>query len=307
MINKYVKTHIGIMPVRVLQHNVIYSFENMNPAFLELSQRIISQLNLDPGISYLIEEGSIKSPYALFKKIFIQEAFLSYVWCIAFSLTVLYEEVNVKSSRNYYFSNQEEVMDQEKIQDAYHLWEYAISLIKKYSEWNKELLPNPEYYDEKYEELIPKVNSVYLVAMNFILAHEFAHIELEHDSRIDSNLNKSELSIQMEKEADARAFRLVFDGINSINAIEKRIGILIGLCSLLFFKSTTREDRYPDVDERIDAIISVVNPEPMDPMWGIATLAYRLWDNLFQKNLVWQSGLKSTKELYYSIKHQVKR
>lgn len=294
------------MPIRVLQHNLIYEFEHINPDFLELTKCVIADLSLDTGIGYQIDEEPIKSPFVIFNKITVQEAFLSYVWCISFSLTVLYVEVIVKKSRNDFFGNNAEKIDFVKARDAYRLWEYATSLIYRYSSWNV-LLPNPEYYHPKYVELIPKVNALYLVAMKFVLAHEFAHIELEHNSRIDPSIDPEILNKKIEKEADDRAIDLLMKGANKDNITTIKMGALIGLCSLLFFKSTTEERAYPDMDERIDAIIKVVNPEPQDAMWGIATLAYKLWDVLYNKGLNWQPGLKSPMELYQSIKSQIQR
>lgn len=293
------------MPIRVLQHNLIYAFENMNQEFLNLTQAVIARTDLDKGIAYIIEEEKVKSPYVLFNKIFIQESFLSYVWCISFSLVVLYEDAIVKRSRREILGDQEEEPDMMKIKEAYALWAYGVSLIDNYTEWNKELLPNPEYYDERYEDLIPKINSVYLAAMCFILAHEFAHVELEHPKTNIPGIDDNELGIIIEKEADLRALNLVINHKTAINSTGENMGVLVGLCSLLFFKSTTEEKAYPDVDDRIDAVFNFVNPDPMDSMWTIATLAYRLWDNLYGINLEWPKGLDTPKSLYYAIKKQV--
>ncbi len=307
MINKLSESHIGRMPIRVLQHNLIYAFENMNSQFLELSKKVISELGLDPGISCSFEEERAKSPYVVFKKIFINESFLSYAWSICFALTVLYEEIIVKKSRNDYYGNEDEVINMPLAREAYKLWEYAISLLYDYTAWDIQL-PNPEIFDEKYEDLIPRINGLYITAMKFVLSHEFAHIELEHDVRIDSSVDQNEQSITFEKEADARAIKLVLAGIMDQNRMTVIMGLLMGLCSLLFFNSITADKNYPDVDERIDAVIKILNPEdPQDAMWGIATLAYRLWDRQYNKGLIWESGLESPKDQYYSIKSQVEK
>lgn len=304
MINNLSESHQGNMPVRVLQHNLIYEFENMNPSFLELAQKVIAELGLDPGIHYGLGKVPVKSPHVVFNKMFIEESFLSYVWCMAFSLTVLYQEVIVKKSRNDYFGNDGETIDKELAHDAYKLWEYATSLLMEYKPWDKQL-PNPELYNEKNDESIQKVNSLYLTAMKFILAHEFAHIELEHNNRIVLEEDLNAQSVVFEKEADARAIQLVLEGSEEGNSTTINMGILIGLCSLLFFSSITKSERYPDTDDRIDAIIQIINPDSQDAMWGVATLAYKLWDNLYKMDLVWQDGLESPKHLYESIKAQV--
>lgn len=304
-INRLSDHHQGVMPIRVLQFNLIHAFENTNPSFLELAKKIIIDLGLDPEIGYNAEVDKISSPFVVFKKITLQEVFLSYVWCITFSLTILHEEVIVKRSKNHYFGNEIEKTNFPLARDAYKLWEYAISLIHEYSEWDRQL-PNPEFYKIEYEELIFQTNALYIEAMKFVLAHEFAHIELEHDSKIPTKENENSFKVALEKEADDRAIKLVLEGVDTKNAATVRMGVLVGLCSLLFFKSETKEIAYPDTDDRIDSIISVINPDPQDAMWGIATLAYKLWDRFYGKKLIWKEGLNSPKDLYYSIKRQVK-
>jgi hypothetical protein len=307
-VNKLADSHIGLLPVRVLQHNLIWHFENMNEEFLELSKRVITQLKLDRGISYNFEERPARSPHVLFNKIFIEEPFLAYVWCVSYSLTVLYGEVIVKLSLNDYHKNHDEVIDRDLAIGAYSLWEYAVSLLGNYSDWNKKL-PNPEQFDPNLEELISKVNGLYLVAMKFILAHELAHLELEHNKKEpdDSKIEEAAFSKLLEKEADERAMNLVLAGSNDESRTSIKMGILLGLCSLVFTNMSIKGISHPDTDDRIAAIIDVFNPGDTDPMWGVATLTYKLWDKQYNKGLVWQNGLESPKALYYSIKVQIEK
>jgi hypothetical protein len=306
MINKLHSSHTGIMPIRVLQHNLIHAFENMNPEFLKLSKEIVDTLGLDPGIRYSANEEEVRSPGVVYGKMAIDESFLSYVWCVTFSLTALYAELIVKKSHNDYVGKEEKVLNMLLLRKAFAVWEYAVVLLREYRVWPKDL-PNPENYEDEYDELIGKVNGLYLVAMEFVLAHEFAHIELRHNSRVDPLLNLDEQNTLFEKEADERAISLVLAGRDGTNETTIRMGLLIGLCSLLFFSGVTKGNAYPDTDERIEAILRIINPDPQDAMWGIATLAYKLWDRLYDKKLLWTDGLETPKALYYSIKRQVEK
>lgn len=228
------------------------------------------------------------------------------MWCNCFALTQLYEEIIVKKSRNEFYGGEIEKINFPFAMEAFKLWEYGSSLLSTYSKWDIDL-PNPESYNKKYEDLIPRINGLYLTAMKFVLAHEFAHLELEHDSRGDPALEQNEQSIVFEKEADSRAINLVLAGADHNNAMTIKMGLLMGLCSLLFFKSVTKSESYPDVDDRIDAVINILHPEdPEDAIWGIATLAYKLWDQQYGKGLIWENGLESPRDLYYSIKNQIK-
>lgn len=303
-INKRSIHHEGIMPIRVLQYNVIQVFSNLNPGFLELTKKVINDLGLNDGIGYLAEKERVRSPFAVFDKIMVQEVFMSYMWCISFSLSVLYSEVQVKKSKNCYYGNETEIIDLDKARDAYKLWEYAMSLLNDYSEWDK-MLPNPELFHPKFVDLIPRIDALFIVAMQYVLAHEFAHIELEHSKNVPQHEDPNQFNAAQEKEADQRAIELVLQGMDGNNNDTIRMGILIGLCSLLFFKSTTKEDAYPDTDNRIDSIMALIDPDEQDAMWGIAVLAYKLWDRYYNVGLVWKGGLESNKALYYYIKKQV--
>lgn len=267
----------------------------MNKDFLELTRKVIAREGVDPAIGYLIEEEKAKSPYVVFNKINVFESFLSYVWCNCYSFIVLYHEIIVKKSFNDFYGVEEKKIDMDLARGAYQVWEYAMTLICQYSEWGIDL-PNPERVPPNQEGLVSKVNALYLNAMTFYLAHEFAHIELRHNSS----------TVDTEKAADERAMNLTLEGADKDSYDTKRFGILMGLCSLLFFKSTTKSSTYPDMDDRIDTILQKINPGPQDGMWGIATLAYKLWDRLHCIGLEWREGMASPMELYYDVKRQVK-
>jgi hypothetical protein len=83
----------------------------LNADFLELSKRVIKNEGADPAIGYVAEEDKAKSPYVLFNKINLNEAFLSYIWCNCYSLLVLYREVVVKNSYNEFYGVAEKVAE----------------------------------------------------------------------------------------------------------------------------------------------------------------------------------------------------
>lgn len=291
------------MPIRVLQHNLISEFENMNPQFLKLAQRVMNRFDLHPGIGYDVEEERAKSPAVLFGQIRVQEPFLSYVWCMCFSLSVLYSESIVKQSIAQHRKKKVKI-NMPLARHAYMIWEYSMALLTDYYTW-PDILPSPERYPRQYRQLIPKINGLYITAMKYVLAHEFAHIEFQHANADIGDMDPNEASILHERQADERAIELVLEGRNNENTVTIRMGLLIGLCSILFTDNTAKKIRYPDTNERIDAILRIVKPDPQDAMWGIATLAYKLWGRHFENKLVWIDGLASPEALYHNIKEQV--
>lgn len=180
-----------------------------------------------------------------------------------------------------------------------------MSLISVYSEWDLEL-PNPQEYYESDQFWVERVNGVFVNAAKYVLCHEFAHVELQHFERIAKGENTDADRKKIENEADLRAIDLILLGVSDQNSATVRLGVLTGLCSLIFFSSQTTSQNYPSNEDRIHNILEKVNPDSEDGMWGIATLAFRLWDNSFSKMLDWKQDLKSYKELYYYVRGQIK-
>lgn len=306
-INKLAPAHSGSQPIRVLQHNIIAAYENTHPDFLELTRKIMNENGLQPGIEYRIADEPIRTPYVTgAKKICIQETFLSYVWCVSYALTVMYDEALAKMSRNRVAGEENEQINYELLAKAEALWNYAKSLKKVYTPWDMEL-PNPENYYPEDQWWIERINGVYVKALNYVLCHEFAHVEKKHFERYAAGENTAAHRKVHEKEADDRAIELVLMGTDDTNSATVRFGILIGLCSLLFFNSITYSSSYPSADDRIHAILEKINPEPEDGMWGVATLAFKLWDGQFTKMYDWSNDLASYKDLYFHIKQQIEQ
>src|SRR5947209_485533 len=110
MENRFSTSHLGTQPIRVLQHNIASRFENTNPEFIELAKATIANQGLQNGLGYYINEfaimdkvdGHTQTPFVNLnqKKIYIHETFMSYVWCISYSLYVLFDEEIAKQSQN---------------------------------------------------------------------------------------------------------------------------------------------------------------------------------------------------------------
>lgn len=290
------KDFIGFSPIRVLNGNILHGFENISPQFLDVAIELVNEGRVNPGIQFDNEIGKVEVPRVAFGTIFIQETFLAYVWGIIYSMTTLYHEVIHKMSFNDSTKGFKKKTNQYVARNACKLWEYSISLIEQYSVWPHDL-PNPEFYRKKDRKLVEATNGLYIEAVKFILAHEFSHILFNHNR---------ENVLQEEIDADNHALELLFQQNNNIQAhYTKRFGILIGMCSLVFFTDKLSQREYPDTNKRIHQIIDKFKLENNDGMWGIATLAYKLWDTNFTKNLVWKQGLNTPMDLYNDILHQI--
>lgn len=268
-------THIGTQPIRVLCYNIIYSFENFYDSFSEDLKEIIKEKGLEKQIKYLDKEEKIKDLVfvQIDKKIVIEESFLSYLWIICYSLIVIIDEKIQKPQNGIESPRKKEI-----ISKAEKLFKYGMSLINRFSNWSLDL-PNPERYEEDDEFYIIKTNSIFLNAINFILLHELSHVSLGH---LDNPFKKGERTtdeiLKDEYQADANAINYFIKGIErSMNKLDKKVGIIAGLCSLMFFSNNLKGINHPDPNERLKIGLEKINIGEDDIIWGIAAIGFHLW------------------------------
>ncbi|HTN05711.1 phage exclusion protein Lit family protein [Agriterribacter sp.] len=299
VIDKSNPSHIGLQPIRVLQDLLPLKLENTCPGFIELTRDAIENKNLYPGLIYHYGNKRAESPYVQFSAIHIHESFLSYTWCICYCLYALHTETfNVKNGKT------DDAAD-ESINEILNLFRYAKSLIHEYSEWNKEKFPNPELYGDEEKMTIEIVNKLFFAAINYILCHEFAHIECEHNTKHD--FDDPDFNINAEIEADERALQLMLLGCTSTTLQGTSLGIICAVFSYFFFSKYTVSSNgtHPDTDNRLHEVLLYLDPEPNSPIWAFAYIGYRLWDMAFNKNFEEPETATSNKELYFHIYEQL--
>lgn len=298
-INHYNRSHKGHLPIRVLQHNIVAQFESTTSNFLDCTLETVKSKELKTEIAYTLnrsaQEGEkIKGPfvYNASKEINIHETFLAYLWCVTFSLH-MYTDLIITG-------NLEDNNENKKLADK--LFAYALSLIDGYYDWDKNNLPNPEIYDSNLAADIEKTNELFLYGFNFVLCHEYSHVELGHCDSYDStkgfltDLEKKEFEL----EADANAVRLFSEGIYLNNEAATKYGTSMALSSLLFFKSKVSNKIHPDSDVRIMNALNGLQVGDNDTAWLIACAALGLWSTNYSVELVWEE--KNTfKELFESL------
>jgi hypothetical protein len=100
---------------------------------------------------------------------------------------------------------------------------------------------------------------------------------------------------------------LVLNGTTDKTRLSAEIGILMGLSSMLFFKQKSETTTHPATDDRMHKLIVQTNASSPDPHWGIAVLAFKLWDNQFMKKFNWPSNVHDLKELYDLIRKEIEK
>jgi hypothetical protein len=301
------ETHVGEQPIRVLKHNLTTRLVERNEEYIKSLQ---SDFRLNVNINYHIANLPLVDKQTPFIEengiINLHETYLSYVWIVCYYFFVVHEEVlaipdQIKRNLPVYKSQNLQL-----VTEAEELFNYGKSLIRVFYPWDKENLPNPEYFDEPTEEgwYILKTNDLYVEVLNFILYHEIAHAEFEHINKIKTESMTVEEQKLREIEADSRAIELILSNGRNRNASE--LAIIIGLASMLFFSnSLSGGPMHPSIDTRLENAIRLFNPQEDSSIWTMLTLFIKIWDKQFTLGLIEQSDYETYKELYYDLISQI--
>ena len=300
--------HQGIQPIRVLKHNITHRLVDRNKELITTLQK---SGVLDYHINYYANNLPLKknqTPSINDKNVIsIHENFLSYIWIVTYTIFVLYEEGIVipdHYKRNIPFHKKQnpQLMDLVK-----ELFDYSKSLITSYTPWDKDYLPNPEYFDEYCDEgyYVLRTNDLYVEVMNFILYHEIAHGEFDHlKIKNQSKLKGAQLK-KIELEADSRAINLLLN--SKLNTTKTELGITFGIMSLLFFKADLYGgSEHPDVDQRLENYLQIIKPKDDSQIWAILVLFMKLWGEQFSYKFVEKPGYENFKILFYELLQQAK-
>ncbi len=289
-------THKGYLPVRVLQFNFLEWFENISPDFKEEAKNEIDFNGLKTGLVYHFDNAPIRECACInnIRQIEIYENFNQYLWCICYSLLVLFDE---SIQKPMIASNYTGKLDFNNlfVRRAVDVFNNGFDLLTTYKSRQFIQLPNPEKFNEYDKAYVEKTNGVFTAAMTFILLHEFAHQYYGHlDYRPTSEESKKD-----EFAADEYAICKISYNFSSERKTTFKFGILAGLCSLIILdKSLSGGDTHPDTDDRIKVAMERLNLEELDNMWGIASLAFKLWANKYHIDLDLPPNVDSYKHLF---------
>lgn len=194
------------------------------------------------------------------RQIQLEEAHLSYVWCIGYMFIKLKDIVDKQSlegKRITILSRDTEGHDE--IND---LLQWAFDLIKSYSgEWPKHL-PNPL----TESEAAMQANGLFLHTIRYLMYHEVAHLANNHgeyaklvncikfENYEPTNDEKDSLS-SVEVESDNYAWDCLFLGDDQEDMVYmKSLGAIVAHFSSLYLLESSGsliQSRYPDWDVRV--------------------------------------------------------
>ena len=296
----------GVQPVRVLENNVLARFENKHPEFRRELEDIFRYCSKVGEIEIYRDEtpvkDGIKASVNSDGKICLHETFLSYIWALSYAFMVIFDE-EVHGPR---IGGQPEhgrgighfVPQARKVLD------YGLSLRYEFQRWPN-ALPNPENYNECDMFYVEKANGIYVAAVDFILSHEAGHIACDHFTRRDRTPDRLKEFEQkkFEQEADLWALDRVRKGIKSPERSQTTVGfgIIAGLGSLLLLDKDLTQGDHPDNDERIANIMTGLDIDDKDSLWGVAATFFWLWKDLFGIRLNTPSEFNTYKDFFQDI------
>lgn len=304
----------GSQPVRVLTHVTIGFFQNTHQEFFDEIVELVKKGKLDnhldlengeEGLS--MYNGKYRTPkiYNASRKIYLHETFLSYQWCITYAIYTLFLEKIDYPRCNEIAGYKRYKVTPEKITKAKEVFDYARSIIPYFNEWDKDSLPNPERYPATERNYIEQANVFFTESIKFILCHELAHAKKHLDNLPDESCESCFL--EMEFEADNYAIDTILKGATQANRFVLEIGIVLGILSMLFFRSITSGKKHPNVEDRITNALERMGAASDSQAWAFACIGLELWDEQFEHYFDWTGkGNMSYKELYNKIVEQIK-
>lgn len=253
-------------PIEVLWNNIIHTFENIDPNWLENHKKAVAKGLVIPELDYdYCRENGLKPPCADPEKrnIYLQQVHLEHLWTFIYSVLVMYEESVINPMQKGSFDGEIKI-NNELLVRANQLFDWSISLSNKVTQWDTSL-PNPAYHHNDREKFYAeKTNGLFQSAVAYLLYHEYAHLILGHDiyflGRTKADMEKlsdDECStlIQLEQEADLFALNRVNGSAETDRA--KLVGglpvFMTIFSSLLMvkYKSSIQQKRHPDLDARL--------------------------------------------------------
>lgn len=307
----------GNMPIRVLRHNIVAHFKTLKKPIISSIKESTSKGKIEGGICIIVQKEALKTPKADFEKktIILHENFIAYLWALSYSLVTIFEK-SVQIPFNQGKISEVLQFNTEELKQANALFNWAITLNTKYSDWDLNL-PNPEKtLNEKAAEKAGWINSIFLDALTYIILHEMAHLINGHKNVIidiiktpSESLSEKQITtfIELEKEADCFAFENIIEGKSGHQKFTCGVSIVLShIISLFHLKKpkSIKQLKHPDLDNRILNSINKLeleNEEQKEYIWGFSYICSILFFGIHEINR--EASLKSSsfKELFFSL------
>lgn len=268
------------LPVEQLSDDAIQCIEKVFE-LLDAVKDDCSTNNFSSQFTF-IREGKAISDVAEIKKdikglnhIYINENFCQYLWSVGIYLTAYFENVIHIPMMDLVGINKKgykpKMSDVEYANDCFFRGRQLLHNFNRDAYWVTPNICNPQ----QFTDIINHANGVYCTAIAFIYAHEFSHNYLGH-TQIQQMLS---LSIDDEIAADDIAISFIQTEYDSSWGNTYKAGVASVLAALLLMgkDSISGNGSHPDMDIRIENLVTKLELHEMDPLWGYLGIAIKLW------------------------------
>ncbi len=251
-------------PILVLEANILWQFENLRNGSRDRLTEDVASGRLLREIALQIDAAVPRGPFVQVNRdgvpeVHLQVAFLELLWAFIYSWMILYEE-GVQRPQLPGTELPTGPVPRDLLDRADALKSWCQSLAHGYSPWPVHL-PSPKNYTNSAEKYFgEKANHVFQHAVAFLLNHERAHAVFEHLPVVATQLNNSELKLQLEKEADVYAFTgLVPHGLSDKEkALESWAVLAVALATFYVYVEPLRalvSTTHPSLHHRIGSLV----------------------------------------------------
>jgi len=282
----------GDQPIRVFYNLIETDFYGIRESLNQLKpSHSIDRVKL----KFLTENIKVIGPSTTGHQITLHDTFLSFLWGYIYSIIVTTP-----------IGGKEVLMDENL--NARELRKYAHGLMKDYSPWDKEKLPNPELFGKDDNRFIGVSNAVFTLSVRFIFFHEFAHIFLEHPF-VHAKFRTPENIKKMETDADNVAMDWILQTLTNEDEFTGKLALISALNSLSFSPNKfSNSITHPAPEDRIATCLENLRLDDGDFLWGYAMWSIMEWQinhELFHLPFSYKEG-DNLKNYFYDMVYELK-
>lgn len=277
-------------PILALQNNILFAFENASLGFENDLKNAVANGLISPDIDLILDLAPPRGPRVTREAsskpavMHLYVTHLEMLWAFIYGWMILFEEDIQKpqlAGRSPLAHGTTSLSAR-----ALALLSWAMQIGSQYQTWPQEL-PSPTTYADKKEQWYgEKANLVFQQAVAYLLAHEYAHVtsgHLELFVGLDAN---SPIRIEMEKEADIKAFEIAVGHDNGDGEWLSRpyaavCAVLSSFCMIGRKPALLGPRTHPVLHHRLNHLLSALNFETEERKVYFCTLSAMALEQFF--------------------------
>jgi hypothetical protein len=277
-------------PILVLQNNVLFAFENASLGFADDLKNAVDNGLISPDINLIRDLVPPRGPKVTREAsskpavMHLYVTHLEMLWAFIYGWMILFEEDIQKpqlDGRSPLAHGTTSLSAR-----ALALLQWAMQIGTQYQPWHQDL-PSPRTYIDKEERLYgEKANLVFQQAVAYLLAHEYAHVTSGHLEVFVGLDPASPIRIEMEKEADIKAFEIAIGHDNGEGEWLSRpyaavCAVLSSFCMIGRTPALLGPRTHPALHHRLNHLLSALNFETEERKVYFCTLSALALEQFF--------------------------